>query len=360
MALFCFRLFLVSFALLFSLTSSQAQTASSTGLPPPKKSSVGIFGLGFNHDGRMITAGNFNGTVKLWDVPSGRLLRTLDGHTDLVYKGVFSPDEKTLASCSRDGKIKIWEVATGTVLRTLTGHTRPVKAVAFTPDGKLLASVSNDGTVRLWDVAKGTQQRSFIHREPGDIDDSVYSVLFIERGKVVIAGNGDGTISYWGVDSGKEVRVLRGHSGVVFSLTLSRDGRTLASGSYDHTVKFWDVKTGNEIRTFADKKMDGVIEQVRAISLSSDGKLLAASEVGYTQSDNQFRYIYSRIKLWDLKSGMEIRTINEPKFEISGVAFSPDNSLLAGAGPEGIIKLWSVKTGRLERSFPAPPEQNKN
>jgi WD40 repeat protein len=105
-----FRLFLVSGALLFSLTSAQAQTASANNLPPPKKSSPGIFGLGFNHDGRIIATGNFNGTVKLWDVPSGRLLRTLDGHTDVVYKGVFSPDEKILASCSRDGKIKIWEV----------------------------------------------------------------------------------------------------------------------------------------------------------------------------------------------------------------------------------------------------------
>jgi WD40 repeat protein len=113
------------------------------------------------------------GQVKLWDVPSGRLLHTLDGHTDVVYKGVFSPDEKILASCSRDGKIKIWEVSTGTELRTLMGHTSPIKAVAFTPDGKLLASVSNDGTVRLWDVAKGTQIQSFIHRQPGDIEDSV-------------------------------------------------------------------------------------------------------------------------------------------------------------------------------------------
>jgi WD40 repeat protein len=245
-------------------------------------------------------------------------------------------------------------------LRTLMGHTHPIKAVAFTPDGKLLASVSNDGTVRLWDVAKGTQQQSFIHRKPDDVDDSVYSVLFIERGKVVIAGNGDGTISYWGVDSGKEVRILHGHTGAVFSLTLSRDGRTLASGSYDHTVKLWDVKTGNEIRTFTDKKMDGVIEHVRAISLSSDGKLLASSEVGYTQSGNEFHYVYSRVKLWDLKTGMVIRTINELKFEISGISFSPDNRLMAGAGPEGIIKLWRVKTGRLERSFPAPMQQNKN
>jgi WD40 repeat protein len=354
------RLLLITAAMLFNLTACQGQTASSNNVPPPKKSSPGIFGVGFSDNGRLIATGNFNGTVKLWDVSTGRVERTLDGHTDLVYKGVFSHDAKILASCSRDGKIKIWDVATGNELRTLIGHTRPVKAVAFTPDDKLLASVGNDGTVRLWDVAKGNQLRSFIHHEGGDVDNSVYAVLFDMKGKLVIAGNGDGTISFWDVDSGKEMRVLRGHRGLVFSLALSRNGRMLASGSYDHTVKIWDVNSGNEIRTFAGQKMEGVTEQVRAISLSPDGKLLASSEVGYTQSGNEFHYVYSRVKLWDLKTGLEIRTINEPKLEISGVAFSPDNRFLAGAGPEGIIKLWNVATGRLERSFPAPsaPKQN--
>jgi WD40 repeat protein len=92
--------------------SCRAQTASSNNLPPPKKSSSGIFGLGFSRDGRTLVTGNFNGSVKLWDVATGRVFRTLDGHTDLVYKGVFSPDEELLASCSRDGKIKLWEATT--------------------------------------------------------------------------------------------------------------------------------------------------------------------------------------------------------------------------------------------------------
>src|SRR5687767_7697374 len=210
-------LFAVNLTLLLGLSSCPAQTASANNLPPPKKTSRGIFGLGFSRDGRTLITGNFNGTVKLWDVASGRLLRSLDGHTDVVYKGVLSPDEKILASCSRDGKIKIWEVATGRELRVLSGHTRPVKAVAFSPDGKTLASVSNDGTLRLWDVASGLELRSFVHTRSQEVDDSVYSLAFIQHGKIIATGNGDGTISYWELASGKEVRVLKGHSGAVFS-----------------------------------------------------------------------------------------------------------------------------------------------
>lgn len=348
--LLCRLTFLI--VILPGATSCRGQTASSNNLAPPKKTSPGIFGLGFSRDGRTIVTGNFNGTVKLWDVASGNLLRTLDGHTDLVYKGVFSPDEKLLASCSRDGKIKLWKAATGRDLRTLSGHTRPVKAVAFAPDGKVLGSVSNDGTLRLWDVASGAELRRFVHTHSTEVDDSVYSLMFISQGRIVAAGNGDGTISFWKVDSGEETRVLKGHANGVFCLALSADGRRLASGSDDHTVKLWDVATGNEIRTFADKKMEGVAEHVRAISLSSDGKWLASSEVGFRQSGNEFQYVYKRVKIWDLKTGAVTFSLDQPKLEINGLAFTPDNRLLAGAGADGVIKLWNVKSGQLERSFP--------
>lgn len=342
------------------LPACQAQTASGASVPAPKKTSRGIFGIEFSRDGKTLVTGNFNGTVKLWDVASGRVLRTLDGHTNVVYKGVLAPDEKVIASCSLDGKIKLWDLATGRELRTLTGHTDAVKAVAFSPDGKLLASVSNDGTLRLWDVLSGLEQRSFVHTRSPEVDSSVYALVFISHGKIIAAGNGDGTISYWEVNSGKELRVLKGHTDLVFCLALSADGRSLASGSYDHSVKLWDVATGKELRAFADKKMTDVSEQVRAISLSSDGKWLASSEVGFTRSGNQFQYVYKRVKLWNVKTGAQVFAVDQPGFEINGVSFTRDNNFLAGAGADGVIKFWDVKSGREERSFSLPLPEKKN
>ena len=97
--------------------------------------------------------------VNIWDAATGELLQSLggpDGHSERRSSALaFSPDGKTLVSGSEDKTIKLWDLETGHVLKTFEGHTGLVRGVAFSPDGRRIASVSQDMTVKLWDVESG-------------------------------------------------------------------------------------------------------------------------------------------------------------------------------------------------------------
>jgi WD40 repeat protein len=168
--------------------------------------------LAFSPDGRTLAAGNLDHTITLWEAASGRLLRTLTGHTMPVGRVAFSPDGRTLAAGSwshldaegtgtesgleqeGDDTITLWEAASGRLLRTLTGHTKSVFSVTFSPDGRTLASGSWDHTIKLWDVASGRLLRTLTNHTNG-----VFSVAFSPDGRTLAAGSADRTITLWDV-----------------------------------------------------------------------------------------------------------------------------------------------------------------
>lgn len=119
------------------------------------------------------------------------------------------------------------------------------------------------------------------------------------------------------------------HTTRAYSVAFSRDGKILASASWDGTIKLWDTKSGRELRTLAGHGR-GVYKAV----FSPDEKQLAsASRDG-------------RVKIWDLASGSNTRTLVVESLAVKSVAWSPDGRLLASSGNDGVVKLWDAASGQ--------------
>jgi WD40 repeat protein len=217
-----------------------------------------IKALAFSPDGKTLaSAGNCNrtdlrpGRLVLWDMAAGGKERAaLRGHTAAVADVAFSPDGKSLASASWDGTVRLWDMATGKELLTIKAHPEAY-AVRFTPDGKALVSgggvfeaaitPKTPGEVKLWDVATG---KEVAHLE-GHLG-RVSSVAVSPDGKWIASAGFDGTVFLWDAATRKERWRVKGHAPVAAAVVFLPDGKTVASGGWDHMVRLWDVATGKE------------------------------------------------------------------------------------------------------------------
>ncbi|HZU34473.1 MAG TPA: WD40 repeat domain-containing protein, partial [Gemmataceae bacterium] len=188
--------------------------------------------------------------IDLWDTRSGKQVRTLrpPGNEPIMALR-FTPDGHRLISGGGDETVRVWEVATGRVLYTLEGHGAVVNRLAISRDGRWLASASDRGRadpdVRLWDLSKGREVRHFHPRFAW-----ASALAFSSDGRYLAVGGeaphgGERSVAQvWETATGKEWRVFTGPKGGISCVAWSPDDRMLAVGdrammeigANDHTV----------------------------------------------------------------------------------------------------------------------------
>jgi WD40 repeat protein len=321
-----------------------------------------INSVAFSADGRTIVASGFakpaSLTISSWDIATGRELHAFSAQESIVdcEGGTFSPDRRTLATIKNDvgytqhTLILLWDVSTGKQLRTLAGHIDNINDAEFSSDGRTLVSGSKDQTVRLWDVATGKQLKMM------QDTNGVASAVAVNPDGHTLATAGDNspsgesdmgdtvnTIELWDTTTGQITQTLSRQKYWTSGLAFSPDGHTLASASWDNTITLWDVATGKVLRPIS-----GLANFPGELAFSPDGRTLAVGN-----GDNT-------IQLRDVATGQLLQTLAGHSDGILSVTFSADGKTLASGSYDNTIKLWDVASGKLLKSLgvPNPADQN--
>jgi WD40 repeat protein len=285
-----------------------------------------IHALDVSPGGTQLASGGAAGTVKVWDLDSGRVTLNLAGHVGRVTAVAFSPDGQRLATAGFDETVRVWGVAGGAELLVLKGHAGAVHSVAFSPDGQRLVSAGADRTIRLWGAQTGDELLTLTGHA-----DAVTSVAFGSDGLHFASASLDGTARIWDGRAGPSTLLLRGHALAVRCVAFGPDGLRLASGGRDGTARVWDVQTGVVLLT-----LRGARGPVAALAFSADGQqLLGRDDSG-------------RALGWDLSTGGPLPAPRAPEFTPGTGAASADGRLLAFAGRDGTVRVVERSPGRAE------------
>jgi hypothetical protein len=216
------------------------------------------FSIAFSPDGKHFLCGGYGSslfipkpTMKIFDVATGGEIidfKIQPSYDHRIHAVAYSPDGKYALSGSVGGIIDLWDISSGRSIRTVKVN-GVIRAVSFSPDGKYALSGGSDNIVRLWNAKNLTEIKKFV----GHTGYGIWSAAFSPDGKYALSAGNDGQVKIWDLAAETELRPLAGHvsgmaGGYGASAKFSPNGKYVISAG-DASTKIWDVATGEEVAT---------------------------------------------------------------------------------------------------------------
>lgn len=300
-----------------------------------------IVSVAFHPDGVVLVTATYDSVVNLWSIPDKAKLKTFTAHGDKLWRMTLTP-EGHIATASFDHTVRIRDAKSLQLLSTVDGHDEWVTDLAFAGPA-LLVTGSEDGYVRLWDIAAVEPMFPNVSAYSAD----VLKAAFSRDGRTFAAGSLAGEAIAFAVDERRRITqrcpAVR-HPYWVNGIDLTSDGRVMASvgakdGASDNAIVISDTETCQEL---ARIPLGPVV--VKSLGISRDDKLLVGAG-----GDGS-------VRLYDLKTGVTVKTLSGHSGPVEAVTFDPSGEFMASVGSQDRqIIIWRVADGSLYRQMPGLP-----
>lgn len=156
-----------------------------------------VMAVAFSHDGEKLVSGSADGTVKEWEVATGKMIQSIDAHDGWVRTVAYNHNSTQIASGGDDGKINIWNRSSGKLQNTIIAHSKWLETLSFSPDGKYIVSGGHDNYLVIVEASSG----KIVFNSPKQ-EYYVLSTAFDPSGKHIISCALNSTnLSVWDVSS---------------------------------------------------------------------------------------------------------------------------------------------------------------
>jgi WD40 repeat protein len=357
--------------------------------------------LAFSPAGDLLATGDPDQLARVYSDADGRLLFRL-GHGAAVTSVAFDPSESRLATSSADGAARVWNLRTGLRELLMPSGTTVVERVRYSADGRFLVTAGGDGVTRVWNARNGRELATLSgHR------DAISDAAFSRNARLVLTASDDGTARVWAPGLADQLRVVERFGSPLVASGFSADGSrsfgAAASGAVSIRsragresiavgARLGDAAIGGDGKLVATLRTNGAFglwrdgKRVLGLRVPPPGRRVAFSDDGarvlvaggrrlVVVDTSTLRRVSSRQlrgRVTDARFGpgraivVGTSTGTVETFEpgadrgrrfdagpnaVAAVALSPDGTLVAAAGRDGVARIWATASGRLQHAL---------
>ncbi|MBP2327712.1 WD40 repeat protein/serine/threonine protein kinase [Kibdelosporangium banguiense] len=304
-----------------------------------------LVSVAFQPKGKLLATAGGHGTVRLWDVTTGDMVKQLQGAAGKSYHTEFSPDGAKIVAVGDDGLVIVWNTVTGAEEARFSRPGTEFTQAAYSPDGKTIAvagktpadardNVDRDEVMFLQATDLSVANRRPTREEPRNAEANKVDVnyptalSYSPDGRSLAVTLSAGKVGLLNLaDPGSEMTILAGHEGIATDAEFSPDSQTLATAGSDRLVRLWHTRDGSPAGVIT-----GHDATVRRVTFSPDGKTLA------TASQDRI------MRLWDVASHQSTGRFERHEDDLNDVAFDWSGKYISSASADGTVRTYILDT----------------